>query len=282
MIKLNLRQAMVKIQRVLRDNLFQRNVLSTSGSLDFNRLSKYKTSKRLFQRKADTGWKLYNFIVLVDVSGSMYKANYISAITAAKNIAKLLKHVANLEFRCFNVLEWTFTADEMIKMDPNEFRVKHFSGKVWLKKVDKTYHLRPLKTSSHWIKYNWEPDSQRKTSAFKSHGGNRELVNLIKAWKDIKRKEWTNVILIIQDWLMQMDATYLVSRWYYMCGEQCLKYSDANYREYTRKIEKDVELISFGVHTHYPEKKYSNFVYIQDADDIYGNIVLLFDRLIRW
>gem|GEM_PF-5438411 len=68
---MELRQAQQAIQRVLRDNLFARQVLATSGSLEFNRLAKYRTSKRLFARKQTESGKLYNFIILIDCSGSM-------------------------------------------------------------------------------------------------------------------------------------------------------------------------------------------------------------------
>ena len=58
------------------------------------------------------------------------------------------------------------------------------------------------------------------------------------------------------------------------------KHNYATYKADIKKIEKDVELVSFGLDTQAPKNSFSNFVYIDDPDDIYKNIVLLFERLI--
>lgn len=67
-ILMQLHQAQSRIERILRDNLYIRRTLATSGALEFNRLARYRTSKRVFTRKTEQSGKLYNFIILVDVS----------------------------------------------------------------------------------------------------------------------------------------------------------------------------------------------------------------------
>jgi hypothetical protein len=67
---------------------------------------------------------------------------------------------------------------------------------------------------------------------------------------------------------------------YAMAGEPMDKYPKIAYKQTLRKIERDVELVSFGINTREPATDFSNFVYVEDPDDIYKNIVTLFERLI--
>ena len=66
-----------------------------------------------------------------------------------------------------------------------------------------------------------------------------------------------------------------------IAGHSIQKYKLDNYKEMIKKISKDCEVVSFGIHTERPSEYYDNFVYISDPNDIYQNMVTLFDRLIR-
>ena len=50
-------------------------------------------------------------------------------MTAAQNVAKLLRHIANVEFRCFNYLEYKFTCEEMIALPISSARYDLFKVK---------------------------------------------------------------------------------------------------------------------------------------------------------
>ena len=62
---------MIQLKKILRDNSFERNAISKRGSLAFERLPFYRTSKKLFKQPMATGGKKYAFVLLLDVSASM-------------------------------------------------------------------------------------------------------------------------------------------------------------------------------------------------------------------
>ena len=284
---MQLHQAQSRIERILRDNLYIRRTLATSGALEFNRLARYRTSKRVFTRKTEQSGKLYNFIILVDVSWSMENCwRYSKAMTAAQNVAKLLRHIANVEFRCFNYLEYKFTCEEMIALHISSARYNLFKVKCWAKTINGKHYI----CRADDINIDSYPDNRN--TAFSSstpradddrlisHCGNREVCNLVSARKDIRRKEWHNVIIIIQDWLMSIDDWRLHDHPVCFAWQEMSKYTKENYKDTIRKIEHDVELVSMGVNIDTPEKFFSNFMYIKDASDIYPSMIKIFERLI--
>jgi hypothetical protein len=286
---MELRQAQQAIQRVLRDNLFARQVLATSGSLEFNRLAKYRTSKRLFARKQAESGKLYNFIILIDCSGSMGGTRFHWAITAAKNLAKLLKHVCNLEFRLFNMIEWKMTADEILAMDPTVRRREMTKVYIWVKQIgnEKRSLCHP---TDIWCKHRLNDssiDDYNEILPWRSLVGDvecqdwtAEAYHLISARKDIRHKQGKNVILLLHDG--EPNYPYWTERDNLLSvGVPVIKHKMSSYGNDIKKIERDVELVSMWIQTDKPRDQFSNFVYINNPNDIYKNVVILFERLIR-
>lgn len=286
---MELRQAQQAIQRVLRDNLFARQVLATSGLLEFNRLAKYRTSKRLFTRKQTESGKLYNFIILIDCSGSMEGARFHWAITAAKNLARLLKHVCNLEFRLFNMLERKMNADEILAMNPYDRRKKMLRVHIWVKQIgdDKRSLCHPTDIGCEHRLINSKSTSYAKMLPEHQWRGDiqcdcwtTEAYHLMSAWRDIRNKQGKNVILLLHDgspnFPLWTERYNLLS-----VGIPVRRHTYSSYNDDIKRVERDVELVSMWIQTNQPRDHFSNFVYINNPNDIYKNVVTLFERLIR-
>lgn len=290
---MKLNQASQRIQRILRDNMFSRKNLATSGSLAFNRLASYKVSKKIFERKqADTG-KLYNLELLIDLSGSMRDGgNDVAALTAAQNISKLLRHICSINITVFNYLERIIGVDELLALDTASKRLAFIRSfqkqKVWARQQwDKYYFCWPddigrthRVDSDTTLSSMFHKNSSRVIMASR---GNREVCNIVNAWKRIRQKDWHNIIVIVQDWAMEMSSQFREEyddRKIYIANQPVERYTYDGYVPTLRKIEKDVELVSMGINTQRPSHFFSNFVYVSDPNDIYKNIVELFERLI--
>ena len=214
---------------------------------------------------------------------------YKPTLIAAQNIAKLLRHVANLKFTMFNYLHEDISTDALLDIkNYYGFFSKQSHDRAWAIKIKDQYHMCRWKQygCTHWASNThdkFEPKSQVPRESYLTHtgSGNREVCNLVKAWKDIRRKEWKNIVLILQDWRMSVDDRWLFGKQAYIAGEPIDKYKDPNViKDTIKKIERDVELVSFGIQTKDPASQYSNFVYVSDPNDIYKNIITIFERLI--
>lgn len=294
----NLSQAKAKIQRILRDDLFKREILSTSWQLNFNRLASYKTSKKLFTKKTWEWDKKYNFHILLDMSSSMYGNRAINTIKVAINIAKLFKDLMPISFYTFNYLHKEVSSEEILSLNTprkiNDFISSHMDANVWFKKYWDEFHTvqaDKIVWEIYWRdgeKYGWVLVSSPSYEPAKDSGiffqaaglGNREICNLLSVRKIARAEEWRSVMIIIQDWELAISSHYLRDN-IFIAWESVGKLKSKDFvKQQIKRIEQDVELISFGVGTSTPSSYYSNFLYVSDPDEIYWNVVEIFERLI--
>ena len=224
---------------------------------------------------------------MIDMSWSMgYDERFKWAIVAAQNIAKLLRNVANLSFSMFNYTHQELSIDELLDIEPT--REWFYSDKIdWnlgARFYDWKYHLCKADAlgRTHYIWRNWL--EKNKSEAIWAQAWNWEICNLVKVRKDIRHKEWKNVIIILQDWNMAVDYRWVLAENanVYLAWESMYKYLNESFRKSTiKKIEAEVELVSFWINTELPAQTFSNFVYVQDPNKIYANMVQLFERLIK-
>lgn len=82
------KEVMPRIKRIMKDNLYERKILSKSGTLEGNRLAHHRVSNKLFSKKEEHKGKTYYIDLLLDCSGSMLDDGNRAyhAITACLNI----------------------------------------------------------------------------------------------------------------------------------------------------------------------------------------------------
>jgi hypothetical protein len=166
--------------------------------------------------------------------------------------------------------------------------------KIWFKKYWDEFHtVQADKTvweiywrdekKSGWVlssSPSYEPTKYSGLIFPTSGCGNREICNLLSVRKIARAEEWRSVMIIIQDWELAIHSHYLRDNMF-IAWESVGKLKSKDFvKQQIKRIEQDVELISFGVGTSTPSSYYSNFLYVEDPDEIYWNVVEIFERLI--
>ena len=271
---MKLNHAQQKIQRILKDNLYQRSVLSTSWSVEFLRLSHYKTSRMLFSKKLWESGKHYNFTLLLDMSGSMDWDQAVWAIKSCQNIIRLLKWIVNIKVSVFNNLHFeNVDQDEIMSLKTNRSITKYYedrymdvgvafdldeNGKKHVRK-QKKWDIR-LTNASYW---------------------NCETINADYEYKKLMQMDWRNVLIMIQDWHLDTDSRFFKYPEYQLFWKSIKKRADDDFaKNLYKKISRDIELVSIWIWTKEPAKFFDNFTYVKNANEIYWAVVKIFERLI--
>ncbi len=266
---MELHQAQNKIQRILRDNLYQRSSLSTTGSLNFNRLSKYRTSKKLFDRKNIQSWKHYNVTLLLDMSWSMGDGKPWSraydTIKATQNIIKLLKWVAQLKVSIFNWYHFdNIDKDELVSLKSDDQIYKYIYYYM---------HKEIYIDEDNNITLN----SKNPTINQYTYSYNVESIDIEYEAKELMWKDWEPILIVLQDW--SLEASHIADCKY--LNKSISKYLDGDFvRELYSKISKQVYLLSIWIQTTNPRSYFDNFAYVDDASKIYDVVIKVFERLI--
>lgn len=112
------RRAENRIRELLTDNLYERRVISKSGSMEFNRLSHYKTSKRLYSQAQERKNKEYHYEIMIDASWSMFgeeERRIENALESANRICELLEWLANVNVTIYSSMYMTISWKEFMR-----------------------------------------------------------------------------------------------------------------------------------------------------------------------
>lgn len=269
---MKINQAQQKIQRILRDNLYERKVLSRHWSVEFNRLAHWKTSRMLFSKKLWESWKHYNFTLLLDMSGSMHWRLAIDTIKACQNIIRLLKWIVNIKVSVFN--NWHFDnidQDELLSLKTDEEIKDYYESKymgVYLY----------VKKDSDWMGHLTKEKQKWQEFITRCAWWNCETINIDYEYRKLMQQDWHPVLIVLQDWELAADERLY---WYSLLWRYIKKWDDEVFaKRLYSKISKDIELLSIGIWTLTPEDFYENFAYAEHPEDVYKIIVKVFERLI--
>jgi len=279
---MKLHQAQSKIQRILRDNLYERRALSRSGDIEFLRLAHYKTSRQIFSRKVSESGKHYNFTLLVDMSGSMDWGDAINAIKSCQNIVKLLKWIVNIKISMFNNIHFeNIDQDELLSLK-NDYDINRYVKDKYME-VPLSYDIdendrKHIRKAIRWDE--WKTWYSFSMAAY----GNVETINIEYEYKKLMQLDWRNVLIIIQDWQLSCDHRFN-RKWEenirYLLWKRIKAYDQPEFaKQLYKKISRNVELLSIWIRTTEPEDFFDNFAYVSDAEKVYEVIVKVFERLI--
>lgn len=112
------RRAENRIRELLTDNLYERRVISKSGSMEFNRLSHYKTSKRLYSQAQEKKNKEYHYEIMIDASWSMFwndDRRIENALESANRICELLDWLANINVTIYSSMYITISWKDFMR-----------------------------------------------------------------------------------------------------------------------------------------------------------------------
>jgi hypothetical protein len=265
---MNLQKAQQKIQRILRDNLYQRSTLATSWSLNFNRLSKYKTSKKLFDRKTLTSWKKYNVTLLLDMSWSMGSCNgskWHKTMIATQNILKLLKWVADIKVSLFNGYHFdNVDQDEILSLKNYSLIYKYIKDKM-----NKNIYIDDYDN----VSITWS--GERRSIAYLN---NVESIDIEYEVKQLLWKDWEPILIILQDG----DLSAPDIRGYKYLWKSVAKYLDEGFvKRLYKSLSSKIYMLSIGIWTNTPSDYFENFAYVEDASEIYNVVIKVFERLIK-
>jgi len=296
---MNKRQAALQIKKVLRDNSFDRYVISKRGSIDFNRLQFYKTSKRLFREQAAEWGKHYAFVLMLDVSGSMWHAacdwsRLSKSYNTLRNIVGLLKDFVKIDIVLFSEDFYHMTANELMAFKSEQ----EFDRFIY--------------TWIHGVPY-WNPDTKVLNIKTKKQYWGCVLYSLgwltneppafQYAYTLLKNFKWKTGIISVCDWDNNCDhITDWLIRWRdHLTDEENLRL-DLTSRKFTPQInwidtrkywlnsfKRNIKLVSEKIDyvlwvwlwTDYPERNYDNFIRIDNANDIYIYIVKMMRLLMH-
>ena len=294
---MQLQAAANRIKRIFRDNLYKREVESKRGKLNFSALYKHKVSNKVF-KKPQTNWgKQYNIEILLDTSGSMQSDNrFYKSMQVCARLCELLWPVANVWVATFNYIEERMSWKEMIikaqeprskledeYMDETRYKTLNINGSAYIVKNtdDNPYYIDydAWECLDHWF-----PASRAWTLWSRACSGNREICNIVNAAERLKNFEWHKFIIVILDWLPNLDHHYGSRNKdmnTHIAWQSILRYTKDNYREKIMSLERQwynvlaIWLWSWadGIKTYFPK----NFL-LYKPDDVYGIIVEYFEK----
>ncbi len=307
---MNKRQAMLQIKRVLRDNSFDRYALSKRWSLDFNRLQYYKTSKKLFREQTASGWKHYAFVLMLDVSWSMWSAGDIGSRLnrsrhTLRNIIWLLWDFVHIDVVLFSESFHHLTQTEFMRYkDPYDFD-KMIETMRWMVYFDKTTRIANIKTrvyKSHstssidmwdlWWLTNEPPAFQYAYTLLKDFKGKTGIISVC---------DWDNncePLEPVYRWLKHIKNMSSWQRWdrlrYDTAGYNktpknftvqlnwidVMKYPLKKFKNNVVKVSSKINYVLWiGLATDRPSKIYDNFIRIEQADEVYRYVVKMMTYL---
>lgn len=265
-------QAIIQLKKIFRDNIFRRDVLSTSGKVNFNRLGMHKTSKNLFS-KPDGSEKgnRYNIEILLDDSGSMYNTRATEAHLACYNIIRALKSLTNLGLTLFNYTETRVNINDFTptshKLDNISEAKNGFYYSVKKGDTETIVSGKPSDYNSYDTKY----------------GGNWEIVNLLNAINRLNKEKGEKIVIMLCDGCPSLDD-------HDVRKDQNLIIAGVNTKYYTRdvyasQVKKmlgdNIKIITIGIGTNSPEAYYPNFYLCDNPNNIYSILVESLTKTIK-
>jgi len=270
---MNEAQAIQQVRKIMKDNLYQRKTLTTSWSLEFNRLAMFNSTKRIFSKPSEQWGKAYHVEILVDNSWSMYNSDRAgAAFGAAQNICKTLKWAADVTVTSFNYEDINFNSKEFITKTYQDWRdLAHRElreQKIW----DETHFCL---SSIEWSKWD----------RFNAAWWNWEICTLVNAQHRLQNKEWNRIIIILLDGRINLDShdeRDLIQKNYFIAWLPMKKYNRDTYRETVKSMEKNwIKVLSYWIETDWPKQYFDNFKYIWDPNDIYKHLVDDLKKIIK-
>ena len=290
---MNARQAMLEIQRILRDNSFERYAPSKKWKLDFNRIQLYKTSKKIFKQKLNTWGKKYAFTILLDVSSSMWDiTNKYSPLHSAyktlRNIYKILWNFVKIDIILFSTLFIKMSWKEFMKYNtPQKFNkfLKDIQLRILYNEEKNVYNLicvknKPYKNSLYnyedlWWTTNEPPAFQYAVENLRKFNWKTWIISLCD-WEnnvsDLFREMYETIYKILRnDDNLELYVNWIPSK----------KYNPETLPEQVKEAEKYIDYILWvWLKTDTPKNNYPNFIKINEPEEIYEYIVKIMKYLI--
>lgn len=270
-----------QIKKILKDNLFKREILSTRGKINFNRLARHKTSKYLFSNPSQEKGKRYNIEILLDCSGSMQIHDRMEPATdACKTIVDLLKSVSNLGITLFNYVEK--------RIDINNFKPEDYlfgergqTASYGYKTEEKNGVETITIDKDDFLSYGEE--GERDDCNNGAGAGNWEIINLANTCERLRKQEGKKIIILLTDGSPNLDRHSRNSKYtdgriwkkdVILAGRNLKHYPKYTYQKQVKSIlRKDIDLITIGIGTNDPENFYPNFYKCDYTSDI-GRIMI--------
>lgn len=281
-------EALTEVRRIMRDNLYERSVLSKSWKIESNRLAHYKTSPRLFTKRLGDKWKSYYIDIIIDVSDSMFDGSSINnAVQSALNMGRILNKVSKVRVKMFGEVFLTMSFDEF---------------EWFIEPVMQTWNYSILEQQLWWRSRVENNANQvayvldNELSMYRSMWYNRsywggvtdwtyEIWPVTESFEYMRKQDWDKLIFVIHDWGHWDHMNNQENRWknVSICGHNVDSHTQSNYREEIREaIKEGIHTQSIGINTDSPEQDYwtKNFVEINNAGQIYGVLVSSLKRMI--
>lgn len=265
-------QAIIQLKKIFRDNIFRRDVLSTSGRVNFNRLGMHKTSKNLFSRPdgSEKGNK-YNIEILLDDSGSMYNDRAEQAHLACYNIIRALKSLTNLNLTLFN---YTETRVNINDFTPTSHKLCGIS------QARKEYYYSVKEGDVETI-ISAQPSNYDNCES--KYGGNWEIVNLLNAVNRLNKEKGEKIVIMLCDGCPSLDDHNVrKDKNLIIAGVNTKYYTRDVYASQVKKMLGDkIKMITIGIGTNSPEAYYPNFYLCDDPNNIYSILVESLTKTIK-
>lgn len=239
--------ASAKLKRILRDNLYTRNVETTTGKLNFLALHKYKTSRKLFTRPQERAGKKYNVELLLDNSGSMYQQEYAApAFEAAHYLCQLFGPLTDMNVTLFNYGEHTMNWKNFHKeFVDKEHKQNTYHWKYGDRKVgEDMYNIERVPDPSNTDGYE---------QTYKAAAGNWEISTILGARHRLLQKQGEKIIFILLDGHPNLDEHNVVNRGetspkYFMNGVCLNNYPKEAYSARIQEIiDEGIKVVAFGL-----------------------------------
>lgn len=264
--------ASVQLKRVLRDNMYEREVQATSGTLNSLTLHRYKTSRKLFLRKQEKKNKQYHVEILIDNSGSMYDERAREAFAAAHYMCQLLGPLTDLMVTQFNYNE--------LRMPWKLFH-KNFINDTSSKSThnNKNWYISDRKDGNN-IYSERDEDGD-----YQGYYGNWEIIHILRAAERLKKCKGDKFIFILLDGGPNLDQHSKYSRnekdempteRLYINGYCVNEYPRNRYFAIVNElIESGIKVFAFGINTSSPQQYYPVFKKVSSPEDVVPFVVQL-------
>lgn len=295
-----------KLKKIFRDNLYERNILSKTGSVNFNRLGMAKTSKYIFNKKEETKGYKYNVELLLDASGSMYYNGRLgSSALALYMIYQALKKLVNVNITLFNYTEYKIKDDNDIFLKTIRDTIKQNNNISSVDTRDLTNKLAELKlpvfeeitayknknnkktyilTDKEKLRYNLN-ENEYEGFTFDAMAGNYDITNIINTINSLKKQKGGKIIIIISDGRPHLDYHSVTGEYDLFLSGNNIKDWAISGAEWKNKLNEiinnnQIKLISIGLKTEEPARYYNNFYLIEEIDNTYNVLIKSLEKAI--
>ena len=282
-----------KIKHVMRDNLYERRVLSKSGRLERNRLSHHRTSNRLFSKKEEQKGKTYHIDLVLDCSWSMLDEGNRAyhAIKSCLDIGEILDQVAHIRVICFGAVSTIYSYKEFkdicgvnnLPSNISECKLARLSWDEWYiiirdgkKKLvnKKDYYIM----NNTWL--NPEVVSSKESTHYTD-----DLAAIVSSYHYMRKQDGDRCIIVILDGeyspVEYKDCADIISMWY-----SRTRYNRDTYRETLSTVQKwwigiyALAIESDCVHETRGPENYGRIWKVNDSSDIYPWLVDIITKFV--